>query len=364
MLVKKDNRLFQQRLLHWYSRNQRKLPWRETKDPYKIWVSEIMLQQTTVQTVIPYYRKWFQLFPDIKSLSQAPLQMVLKAWEGLGYYQRAKNLYRASQIIMEKHKGLIPETYKSLRNLPGFGPYTTAAVLSFAFSKPYPVLDVNVRRVLMRLKGLQQEANPSVDKILKPFLLSLFLPRKSSLFNQAFMELGALVCRPQNPSCLLCPFQEFCQAYQEGTQEIIPRPKKINFHKIEAVLGIIKQNNRFLIQKRPSKGLMADLWEFPGGKIKRGETPAQALYREIKEELGLKVKEKKILTQVTHSYTQFRVTLHAFLCTLHGTPKANNQALRWVTLREFKNFPFPSGSVKVIEFLRNNQNRISINQAG
>lgn len=361
MILKKDKQKFQERLLHWYSRNQRKLPWRETKDPYKIWVSEIMLQQTTVQTVIPYYRKWFTLFPDIKALSQAPLQKVLKAWEGLGYYLRAKNLCRASQIIMEKHKGRIPETYQSLGSLPGFGPYTTAAVLSFAFNKPYPVMDANIRRVLMRLKGLNLEANPSVDKNLKPFLLSLFLPGKSSLFNQAFMELGALVCRPHNPSCLVCPFQEFCRAYQEGTQEVIPKPKKRNFHKIEAVLGIITQNDHYLIQKRPSQGLMADLWEFPGGKINRGETPAQALKREIKEELGVEIKKKKFLTRVTHSYTQFRVTLHAFLCTLKGTPDTHIQTVRWVTLEEFENYPFPSGSVKIIEFLRNNQKRISSN---
>ncbi|MBS3819431.1 A/G-specific adenine glycosylase [bacterium] len=352
MLEKEDQREFQEKLLRWYRHNHRKLPWRETQDPYKIWVSEIMLQQTTVQTVLPYYRNWLKQFPDIQTLSQAPLQTVLKAWEGLGYYQRAKNLHRASKIIVEKHQGQIPQNYETLQSLPGFGPYTTAAVLSFAFNKPYPVMDGNIRRVGMRLKGLQMEAKPSVDKQLKPFLTSLFLPRKSSDFNQSFMELGALVCRPQNPSCLLCPLQKFCQAFRSGTQELIPQPKKMNLQKIQAVLGIIKKDHCFLIQKRPSQGLMADLWEFPGGKIKEGETREEALHREIKEELGSRIQKEKCLTRVTHSYTQFRVTLHAFECELKEKPVLNPQTHRWVTLSEFENYPFPSGSVKVIQCLK------------
>jgi A/G-specific adenine glycosylase len=355
MLQKKDRIDFQEKLLHWYQHHQRKLPWRETRDPYKIWISEVMLQQTTVQTVLPYYKKWLQIFPDIRTLSQASTQKVLKAWEGLGYYQRAKNLHKASKIIMKDHKEKIPQTYSLLKKLPGFGPYTTAAVLSFAFNQPYPVLDGNVRRILLRLKGLLQEAFPSVDKELKPFLTSLFVPKKSSSFNQALMELGAMICRPQNPSCLLCPVQKFCRAFKEGIQEVIPKPKKRDFHKISAVLGVISQNNRILIQKRPSQGLMADLWEFPGGKIEPGETPIQALHREVKEELGQEVIKEKFLTKVNHSYTQFRVTLYAFQCELKERPELNSPKHQWVSLQEFKNYPFPSGSVKVIQYLRKNK---------
>lgn len=354
MPKKKDKIEFQEKLLKWYQHNQRKLPWRETRDPYKIWISEIMLQQTTVQTVLPFYKNWLKMFPDIQALSQAPLQKVLKAWQGLGYYQRAKNLHRTSKIIMEKHRGQIPSTFSKLRKLPGFGPYTTAAVLSFAFNQPYPVMDGNIRRVLLRLKSLHQESAPSSDKILKPFLASLFVPQKSSQFNQALMELGALICRPQNPSCLLCPIQKHCKAFQAGSQEVIPKPKKRDFHKIKAVLGIISQDNRYLIQKRPSQGLMADLWEFPGGKIEPGETPVQALQREIQEELGQEVEKEKFLTQVTHSYTQFRVTLYAFQCELKEKPELNSSVHRWVSLQEFENYPFPSGSVKVIQYLRKN----------
>ncbi len=354
MLTKKEQAEFQKNLLLWYQKHHRKLPWRETNDPYKIWVSEVMLQQTTVRTVLPYYRKWLQLFPDIPSLSRAPAQKVLKAWEGLGYYQRAKNLHRSSKIIMEKYQGKFPDSFHTLKKLPGLGPYTTAAVLSFAFNQPYPVLDGNIRRILMRLKALHKEASPSLDKILKPFYQSLFVPKKSSSFNQAFMELGALICRPQNPSCLICPVQKFCKSFQEGTQEAIPKTKKQNFHKIKAVLGVIIQGDRFLIQKRPSQGLMADLWEFPGGKIKDGESPEQALSREIKEELGQKVTKEKFLTKVNHSYTLFRITLFAYQCELKQIPALDPQTYRWITLQEFEDYPFPSGSVKVIQFLRIN----------
>ncbi|MFW6140440.1 MAG: A/G-specific adenine glycosylase [Acidobacteriota bacterium] len=357
MLKKEEKNKFQEKLLHWYQHHQRRLPWRETRDPYKIWISEVMLQQTTVQTVLPYYQKWIQIFPDIRTLSQASIQKVLKTWEGLGYYQRAKNLHRASKIIMEDHTGKIPQTYSILRKLPGFGPYTTAAVLSFVFNQPYPVLDGNIRRILLRLRDLHKEAAPASDKILKPFLASLFIPEKSSRFNQAFMELGALICRPQNPSCLLCPVHKFCKAFQAGTQEIIPKSKKRNFHKIKAVLGIIKKNNLTLIQKRPSQGLMADLWEFPGGKIKPGETLVQALHREIQEELGQKVIKEKFLTKVNHSYTQFRVTLYAFECRLKNNPDLNSSKHRWISIQEFKNYPFPSGSIKVIQFLRKTQEK-------
>jgi len=233
---------FQKRLHHWYQKHHRNLPWRENQDPYKIWVSEVMLQQTTVQAVLPYYREWIKFFPDIKSLSQAPLQRILKSWQGLGYYHRAKNLHKASKIIMDEFKGQIPQDYSKLKNLPGFGPYTTAAVLSFAYDKPYPVVDANVRRVSMRLAGRKGEANPKNDKTLIKFLASFLPSRKSALFNQAFMELGALVCRPKNPLCLLCPITQFCQAFKEGKQEVIPRPKKRNYRKIEAVIAIIKKN--------------------------------------------------------------------------------------------------------------------------
>jgi A/G-specific adenine glycosylase len=342
---------FQKRLFRWYERHHRSLPWRDSVDPYKIWISEVMLQQTTVQTVLPYYAKWIKTFPRIKDLSQAPLQKVLKYWQGLGYYQRAKNLHKASRIIMEKFRGQIPQEYEELKQLPGFGPYITAAVLSLAFDKPFPVVDANVRRVLMRLKGARGEANPKNDKGLFDFLSPFFPRKKTGIFNQAMMELGALVCRPKNPSCLLCPLNDFCQAFKEGVQEVIPLPKKRNYRRIEAVVAIIKKNGKLLIQKRPPEGLLADLWEFPGGKRKSGETLEDALHREIKEELHTEVQSEKFMIRVQHAYTQFQVNLYAYECRL------NKNFHRWVTLEGMKRYPFPSGSAKIIKYLEESEKK-------
>ncbi len=346
---------FQKNLFLWYERHHRSLPWRKSVDPYKIWISEVMLQQTTVQTVLPYYTKWLQNFPRVQDLSQAPLQKVLKAWQGLGYYQRAKNLHKASRMIMNEFKGRIPQEYEELKKLPGFGPYITAAVLSLAFNKPFPVVDANVRRVLMRLKGARGEANPKNDKALLDFLSPIFPQKKAGVFNQAMMELGALVCRPKNPSCLLCPLNDFCQAFKDGQQEVIPLPKKRNYRRIEAVVAIIRKNGKLLIQKRPSKGLLADLWEFPGGKRKSGETLEEALHREIKEELHTEIQAEKFLIRVQHAYTQFQVTLFAYECRLKNMPRLNKNFHRWVTLREMRHYPFPSGSAKIIKHMEKSE---------
>jgi A/G-specific adenine glycosylase len=342
---------FRRRLLRWYKAHHRKLPWRETTDRYKICVSEIMLQQTTVPAVIPYYKKWIQVFPDIKSLASSPITKVLKVWQGLGYYQRAKNLHRAARIIVRNFGGKIPQNYEDLRSLPGFGPYTTAAILSLAFDKPFPVVEANVRRVMMRLLLIRGEAHPMNDRLFLSWLQPL-LPRKNiGLFNQALMDLGALVCRAQNPLCLLCPVQAFCKAFKVGEQEVIPSPKKRSYKKIETVVGIIQKNGKYLIQKRPSTGLLADLWEFPGGKRKAGETLGDALRRELKEELGADVRQTKFLVKVQHSYTQFQVSLYAYECSLKAKPKSSNNLLRWVTIRGLRHYPFPSGSAKIVNFL-------------
>jgi A/G-specific adenine glycosylase len=342
---------FQEKLLHWYGLNSRKLPWRETTSPYLIWISEVMLQQTTVPAVIPYYNHWMKLFPDIQTLSRASLQKVLKAWQGLGYYQRAKNLHRSAKMFMECCDGKIPQEYEILIKFPGFGPYITSAVLSFAFNKPHIVMDANVRRVVMRLMNLDAESDPSLDKELKPYLLSHAPKKETSLFNQATMEMGALICRPKNPLCLMCPIIDYCSAFKNGTQEVIPKPKKRQYRKIETAVGIIKEKGTYLIQKRPSRGLLGDLWEFPGGKKKNGETLEEALKREIREELKAEVDVEKLITSVQHSYTQFQVTLYAYECILKSRPSLSKETHRWSSLKGFRNFPFPSGSVKIIRYL-------------
>jgi A/G-specific adenine glycosylase len=346
---------FSQALIRWYRSERRELPWRKTKDPYAIWMSEVMLQQTTVQTVCPRFTKWMADFPDISSLSRAPLRKVLKAWQGLGYYQRARNLHTAARTIMKEHRGKIPQTYEELIKLPGFGPYTAAAVLSLAFNKSYPVIDANVRRVLMRLAALKKEAHTRYDKTFLGILEPLLPVNNTGSFNQAMMELGALVCKPKNPACLRCPIHLSCKSYAEGQQEVIPKPVQRNYQKIEAVIGIIRKDSRILIQKRPSQGLFADLWEFPGGKVHLGETLQQALRRELREELDAEVTSLKYLTYVQHAYTQFQVTLHAFECQLKKPPPEQKNSRRWITLRGMHFYPLPSGSAKIVRFLENLQ---------
>ena len=349
---------FSKKLFKWYATHHRKLPWRETNDPYKIWISEVMLQQTTVPAVVPYYKEWLSQFPDVQTLCTSPLRQVLKVWQGLGYYQRAKNLHRSARILMDEHRGKIPEDYEQLIKLPGFGPYTTAAVLSIAFDKPFPVIDANVRRVWMRIMGMRKESNPKVDKDILSFMKP-FLPRvKMGTFNQAVMELGSLVCRPKGPHCLLCPVQEYCEAFTMGEQEIIPRPRRRSYRKIEAVIGVVEKKGKYLIQKRPPTGLLSDLWEFPGGKRRKDETLRQALRREMKEELGVEVDGIRSLTQVKHSYTQFQVKLYAFQCSLKTEPSLTKRDHRWVSLRGMRKYPFPSGSAKIVQFLEKREKEL------
>jgi len=315
-----------------------------------------MLQQTTVQAVIPHYERWLKVFPNMRSLARAPLRKVLKEWQGLGYYQRARNLHDAAKTIVREYGGRIPDDERVLRNLPGFGPYTTAAVLSLVYGKPQPVIDANVRRVLMRVLGLRGTAEARVDMTLRAFLETVFSKDSPGDFNQAMMELGALVCRSRNPQCLACPVREFCRAAREGTQEIIPQPRTLGLAKIEAVVAVIEKDGRILIQKRPSRGLLADLWEFPGGKVKPGESLTTALRREVREELGVEIEDIRRLTTVQHAYTHFQVTLHAYTGKLRDKDFRMGPCRRWVTLSTIGHYPLPSGSVKIVDFLSARKN--------
>ena len=307
-----------------------------------------MLQQTTVNAVIPYYKRWLKTFPDVRSLARASRQKVLKAWQGLGYYARARHLHAAAKIVVVEHGGRLPRDREIVRRLPGFGPYTTAAVLSLAFGKPLPVVDANVRRVVMRLALIRGKAGSNKDAAVMAHILAVFPLKKPGAFNQAMMELGALVCKPKSPQCLLCPFSAFCEAYKAGEQEIIPATSKRSSRKIEAVVAVIERDGRYLIQKRPSSGLLADLWEFPGGKREKGETLEEALAREVREELGVDIRKARPLVTVRHAYTQYRVTLHAFACDIVGKPKADPKRLRWVARKDLRRYPFPSGTARIL----------------
>jgi len=347
--MKQPLRNFGRRVLHWYDLHKRDLPWRGIDDPYAVWVSEIMLQQTTVNAVIPYFKRWLEHFPSVQTLARAPLQKVLKAWQGLGYYQRARNLHAAAKIIVRKYGGRLPSEAEFLRALPGFGDYTTAAILSIVFGRSAALVDANVRRVLMRVFGMAGKAGPRIDKTILVRLTSLIPKKRPGDFNQALMELGALVCRPKNPQCLMCPLRADCTAFAAGQQEVIPSVEARRYRRITAVVGIIRKNGRILIQRRPEAGLLGGLWEFPGGKVRRGETLTAALARELKEELGVRPAEPHRLMTVDHSYSNFLVTLHAYECRLKSDPALDPQRQKWARPVDLRKYPFPSGSAKIVE---------------
>jgi A/G-specific adenine glycosylase len=341
-------------LLTWYAASGRSLPWRETQDPYHIWVSEIMLQQTQVKTVIPYYQRWIEQFPTVQALAQADQQRVLKVWQGLGYYARARNLHRAAQEVVEKFDGQFPKSLAEASALPGIGRTTAGGILSAAFNQPVPILDGNVKRVLTRLIALERSPNKALKLLwqLSTNLLDLQQPRD---FNQALMDLGATVCTPKNPACLLCPWKEPCLAHNLNMQNELPisESRAPLPHKKIGVAVIWDDQGKILIDRRRQEGLLGGLWEFPGGKIEPEETVEACIKREIQEELGIEVEVGDRLITIDHTYTHFQVTLNVHHCRhLSGEPQPIEcDEIRWVTLAEIDQFPFPKANVQIIQAL-------------
>jgi len=330
-------------LLNWYQQNARVLPWRGHSDPYAIWVSEIMLQQTRVDTVIPYFLRWMHAFPDILALAAASEDEVLKAWEGLGYYARVRAMQRAARQLMLHHDRQLPADYQELLKLPGIGPYTAAAIASMAFGLNYAVVDGNVKRVLARLVPYTQPVNtPAAESELQRTARELLPAGNAGDYNQALMELGALVCLPRKPRCDQCPLPVICAAFQQGTQAELPLMKeKAAIPHLVVTAGILRHHGTVLIAKRPANGLLGGLWEFPGGKVEDGETHTAALTRELVEELGITAHIGNWVGTYRHAYTHFRVTLHAYEVTSseHALNPLHHAELRWVSLTELEDFP-------------------------
>jgi len=353
--MSKHNQDIQRKLLAWYDKTKRDLPWRNTKDPYSIWVSEVMLQQTQVKTVIPYYERWIKTLPTIDKLANAPEKKILKLWEGLGYYSRAKNLKKSAKIICKEMNGKLPNTVKNLRNLPGIGRYTAGAISSIAFGLKAPILDGNVKRVLSRLFCINKNGTTSAfENCLWEKAEGLLPVRRPGDFNQALMELGATVCIPGSPICQQCPLRTICEAFLKNKVNEFPPSKKIkSSKKIEVSTGIIIKNKKVYIQQRLKNGLMGGLWEFPGGKREQGESSEECLKREIKEELRVNVVSLNKVMTIKHTYTQFRVTLTVFNCKLQKKqirPDGCEQ-WKWVSLLNLKKYPFPAANVKIVKYL-------------
>ncbi|MGF1512880.1 MAG: A/G-specific adenine glycosylase [Elainellaceae cyanobacterium] len=339
-------------LLDWYEASGRQLPWRQTQDPYPIWISEVMLQQTQVKTVIPYYRRWLTAFPTVDALAQADLQTVLKLWEGLGYYARARNLHRAAQKVVDHHHGAFPKDLEAAMALPGVGRTTAGGILSAAFNRCVPILDGNVKRILARLLAI--ESPPSRElALLWDASQTLLDPERPRDFNQALMDLGATVCDRRRPACLQCPWKPDCQAFHLNRQLEVPmsesRPPIP--HKHIGVAVIWNAQRQVLIDRRRPEGLLGGLWEFPGGKLEAGETIADCIKREIREELDIDIAVGDHLITIDHAYTHFKVTLAVHHCQqLSGEPKPlASDEVRWVAPPELSQYPFPTANQRIIE---------------
>ena len=335
---------FTQQLLDWFETHARDLPWRYDRTPYRVWVAEVMLQQTQVDTVVPYYKRFLERFPDVDALAAASLEDVLVIWEGLGYYARARRLHQAARQLVRSHAGCLPESYDALLEVPGVGAYTAGAIASIAFGELVPAVDGNARRVLCRVFGIREDVTRSpVHRRLRELAMGLLPDEGSGAFNEGLIELGATLCTPRGPKCDLCPLAGLCLAYAAGEQEALPvrRPSRRVPHYVVTAAVTVGADGAILVAQRNLDDMLGGLWEFPGGKCEDGEDLPSCLMREIDEELGVEVEVGEKLTVIEHAYTHFRITLHAFWCWLrHGQPRCLDcAAFRWVLRSELEQLP-------------------------
>lgn len=345
-------------LLSWYDLHQRDLPWRRSDDPWAIWVSEVMLQQTRVDTVIPYFHRFMERFPTLHDLARASRQDLLQLWEGLGYYSRGRNLQDATRQVADEHNGTIPSRYDDLLQLKGIGPYTAAAISSIAFNESRAVVDGNVLRVATRFLGIEEDIRRTSTKNQIQAVMQSILPQnRPGDFNQAVMELGATICTPTSPDCNRCPLASECIASRLAATDRIPwksPTKKIRHHQIGVGI-LLNQQNETLIALRPEDGMLGGLWEFPGGKQESGESIEETVRRELNEELGVHIEHLEPFHTLDHAYSHFKITLHAWTCRLSTNspePTAHSsQQIRWVSIQELEEYPFPKANRTLVQRL-------------
>jgi A/G-specific adenine glycosylase len=348
------------RLLAWFGRSAREMDWRDTDDPYRIWVSEVMLQQTRVETVTPYYRRFLSAFPTVRALAEAPRDRVMKLWEGLGYYSRARNLHRAAEVVARENGGRLPEDPEALAALPGIGRSTAGAIAAIAFRKDAPILDANAKRVIARLFAVSEPlSRPSVERRLWELSRGLIEPGKGRETALALMDLGAMVCTPRRPNCPACPLRPRCEGLRLGLQEAIPAKaakKDLPRHDV-VVAWIADGKGRVLVGRRPERGLLGGLWELPGGRRKSGETREEALRRELRQGWGMGVEVGERIASVPHGFSHFRITLHAYRCRRTGEGPRTEREWRWVRRKDLTGLAFPRAYRKMIEAVTQEQGR-------
>ncbi len=338
-------------ILNWYNHEKTSMPWRDEPDPYRIWLSEVMLQQTQIQTVIPYYLRWIKTLPTVRDAAESSEDVVLKLWEGLGYYARARNFRLACQTITENFDGIVPSDPIQFKQLKGVGDYITAAVQSIAFGHPLPVIDGNVRRITSRLLSLPHPPDQHYGEIMD-FLTRHIGDTQPGDFNQAMMDLARDVCKPKVPLCTQCPVSCYCSAFSDQNVHRYPvkKEKKTRPH-FRVAVGVIWKDSHILVSKRKSNGLLGGLWEFPGGKIQNGESSPECIQRETLEELGIQVTVGDFIKTIQHAYTHFSISMDSYHCRFKtGEPKSIGCSdWKWIKRDELVSLAFPKANHKIFD---------------
>ena len=338
-------------LLDWYEKNARALPWRKNADPYRVWVSEIMLQQTRVETVIPYFLKFIQRFPDVRALAESDEEEVLKAWEGLGYYSRAVYLHRGAKMIMDRYGGKIPERVTELKKIPGIGSYTAGAILSIAYNQPVPAVDGNVMRVFSRIFEIPDDIAQTETKRNMESLGKIVISQENpSHFNQGLMDLGAMICTPLSPKCDICPLQCLCGAYRSGKQQQLPvKGKKKPVKEIKMEVGIVQAGNKILLVKRPAEGILANLWALPIKEKQADLQEGQSILSELKENYGIEILNFRFLFRKKHVFTHQTWLMSVYRLEIGEQVQLKDLEMDWVTWKEVERYTCPAAFLKVIK---------------
>ncbi len=359
-LDKKQDAAWVRRLLEWYDTNKRILPWRSSPTPYFVWISEIMLQQTQVDTVIPYFERFVQRFPTVSELSGTDIEDVLKVWQGLGYYARARNLHKAAGVISDNHNGIFPESAVELQKLPGIGEYTAGAVASIAFGEAVPAVDGNCLRVFARFWGISDVIDePKTKECIRSRLAGYVSEGNPSGFNQGIMELGALVCRPTNPDCGQCPIKSGCMAYEKSLTAVLPvrKPKSSVPHRT-LFAAVVWRDDKVFVMRREYDEMLGGLWRFPNVTVKPGDETSESLGKIVEEQISFRARITGKYGQINHAYTHFKVSITVFRCEFNEGTAISSELretlvnVAWISLEDVEEYPFDKASLKIIDLIR------------